>query len=235
MKLNNIIRAAFLIVSAGIVWSVSSCMSKDKFSVKDCLKYMENRYGESFETDSLSDPSKISGSALGLFVTCDRFPGKKIRVNQYKNNEKGYTYRDNYVSYVYEDDVRKMAEKLASDAFGECKVIYEVNNRYILPEDYSPDMGFDKFVSSTDSYISLSILLPPDHGISQKDEDIRKIYELFKERKAVVILNLFYTKDMETYRAVETVSDTVVNRSSFEACGQFLMKDDLSVDEFNWR
>ena len=205
-----------------------------QFNIDECIAHLEKKYGAKFEFSRLYSPDQPGRTSLRIFVKTDRYPGKEIFVIQ-EEDEGSLLVHDNLADIRFEDETREFITKIASDVFGECRVIYDVNNSCFLADDLNDDTTFEEYIATGSYHITASVVLPPDHGISQKEEEISRFMNALIEKKAAVRFSVYYTKDNEYYQSVKTNADLEIDRLKCEAICGADVREDFTAGQMIWR
>lgn len=204
------------------------------FSVEDCTNYMEKKYGGKFELSRPYTPDQPGKGSLKIYVKTDKYPDKEIFVIQEDIGD-SLAIHDNLADIMFEDETRSFLTRTAESVLGSCRLIYEVNKKFYLPDDFNEGTSFEEYIATGRYHIRASIVLPPDHGISQKEEDVKKLIEAFGIKKASAVFDVYYTKDNEIYQSVNSYAELENNRANFAALGWFEINDDFTAGSITWR
>ena len=164
--------------------------------------YMQQKYGEKFESEYIYDGS--------VYVHPKSNPYRHVVVDV--ENKDGMTYfHDNYVGYLKKAELEKYIYELAKPIYGECKV-------YIHPYGFSLDDSFNK---DTDLRIYASkgdynTNIFTNDNIKDMDTKFKSICQIFIDNKlesnAILVI---YITDTDLRCFQEKHIDMVNNRRSF--------------------
>lgn len=208
-------------------------MRMTKWSVDDCLEYMNNKYGEEFTFVEENPQRQATYRSLEILVKTDSYPGKKILVVE----ETGSDYKkfhDNYVAVKYEQQTADLLNDIASQVYGECRVIYTVYNNF-LPDSFDGTTTFSEYISERYSRITFKLLIPPEHGIDNKEKELEQLYNKFCDNKLIGSVEIFYTNDREKYQGISTPSETQLKIDWFDANGILVMDKEFGIERMDWR
>lgn len=229
-----IIRTICLMMSTILMIGVCGCMKKSNLSVDACLNYMKSKYGEEFTYIEPYDESQPTSKTLKIFVESERFPGAKILVIE-ENVENNIVWHDNYVAVKYEEDVAELFNAIATDVYGECRILYFVDDFFYLSDSFDNETSFTEYTSKQSSNISVSVLLPPDHDYAQKEQELQLVYQKLCENSMVCTVNVFYVNNQDKYNALESSEDMMLESGWYDAKGQLIIDDDYSIESEIWR
>ena len=138
--------------------AMSGCSLKS-WGAGDFLSYMNDKYGMYFTF--VEDTYYHSRSEDTIYVECSEYPGEEIFVvRESLNGGKEIAYHDNFVAIKYKQKTKELAEKMASNVLGECRVLYEPYDNGSEPDEFDNSTTFEEFVSRDPSKIDIYILLP---------------------------------------------------------------------------
>ena len=156
--------------------AMSGCSLKS-WGAGDFLSYMNDKYGMYFTF--VEDTYYHSRSEDTIYVECSEYPGEEIFVvRESLNGGKEIAYHDNFVAIKYKQQTKELAEKMASNVLGECRVLYEPYDNGSEPDEFDNSTTFEEFISRNPSKIDIYILLPPEHTADEKD--LKKLEELVR-------------------------------------------------------
>lgn len=233
MMKKKIISIIFVIIMLiGIIITLSGCgEKKTKLLVDDCINYMETKYDESF---TYLEPGKNQTTrTMTLYVKSDNFPDSRIFVTEELIDGTKY-FHDNYVAVKYKNDTIHLFTKLSKDVFGDCRIIYCVDDGMFLSDDFDSNTSFLEYISNAKSRISMTILLPPEHTDLNKEEELNRMYSALCENNFICTFNVYYTNNRHNYEEIQ-MDEMWLTRDWFTANGQITMTDDDPIKSQLWR
>lgn len=114
-------------------------------------------------------------------------------------------FHDNYVAVKYQQETKNLAEKMAADVFGECKVLYTVDNTSVLPDEFDNTTTFEEFTSEGASQIAVYVMIPPEHSAQEKEKELKQLEQIWIENRFVGFCSLYYFSDAEAYQSINPV------------------------------
>lgn len=198
-----------------------------KFSADDIVKYMNDKYGMSFNYVEPVDANQPTASSLAIFVEEPAHPGTRIFakcVLSANTGEKNYS--DNYTSYLYEEDTRSLLTSISTEVYPDAKIRYTVD--LTSPSSYSGNSmpTFEEYISRTKSSISFMILLSDTHDTSTNKEEAQKLCSLLLERKVACSVTIAYANNKNQY-------ENFVNDNWDNTREQYRLRGDLRIGESN--
>ena len=160
MKNRNVLQKIGIIVLCFMTMTtaMSGCSPKS-WVAGDFLSYMNDKYGMYFTF--VEDTYYHSRSEDTIYVECSEYPGEKIFVGRDSlNGGKEIAYHDNFVAIKYKQQTKELAEKMASDVLGECRVLHDPYDNSFQPDEFDNSTTFEEFISRNPSKIDIYILLP---------------------------------------------------------------------------
>ena len=230
----NIARIICVMISVIIMIGACGCMKKDKLSVDNCLEYMKNKYDEEFEYSGPYDDFQPTSRTLKIFVKNKKYPDSEILVIEEKNGE-GTVCHDNYVAIKYEKDVIDLFKNVAAEIYGECRVIYSVDDIFYLSDSFDNSTVFTEYTSKQSSNISVSVLLPPDHNREFKENELNQVYQKLCENSMVCTFNVYYVNNTELYGSLNSEEEMMLESEWYDHKGQLVIDDDYSIETEMWR
>ena len=235
LKRIGILFLGYIIMMTG----VSGCMQKNKLSINACLSYMKDKYGTEFTLVEGEEVSQLTASMLEIYVKSADYPEEKVLVVEERlDNGNSILFHDNYVAVRYRQEAKNLAEKMAEDVFGECRVLYKVDDTLVQPDEFDNTTTFEEFISDRASNIYFDVLVPPEHSDNDKESELKKLEQLCIENRFVCICDVWYSTDEEVYwnsnSNVELMKARLDHRWYTEN-GQFIMDNDFTVYHEMWR
>ncbi|EJZ69236.1 hypothetical protein [Lachnoanaerobaculum sp. OBRC5-5] len=176
------------------------------FTRKDYMNaaeyYMQQKYGEKFESEYIYDGS--------VYVHPKSNPYRHVVVDV--ENKDGMTYfHDNYVGYLKKAELEKYIYELAKPIYGECKV-------YIHPYGFSLDDSFNK---DTDlmTYVSngnYALDIFTYENAENMETELNKTCSIFIENKLECnVINVTYITQ-ENFSSLEEINiDNIYNSKDY--------------------
>lgn len=232
-------RAICLMVSAILMIGVCGCMNTStnnpKFTVDEILRYMNEKYGEEFTYIEPVDVNQPTASSFAVFVTTGRFENEKIFVECVLNTaDQSKTYTDNYHSYLYKEETRKLLTDLTVSIYPDAKVRYAIEKKSSSSDDSVGILSFEDYLSRSSSSISYMIMLSPDHDTSTYKEEFEMLFEKFKENGVVCRVTIAYAEDANQYDTF--VCDAWTSEfEKYKLHGNILINSNFDIVFEEWR
>lgn len=198
------------------------------WSVGKCLKYMKKKYGCRFEFSRPHYPLSTSRGVLDIFVKTDKYPGRDIFVRQICD-ENPHIILDNLVAVKYEEQTAECITQIAHEVFGECKAIYQVNDRLVLPPTFDDAMTLSEFLASWDANLLAFVVLPPNHSDENVEDELHRLFDVLKARNVACNFMTFYAVDDEQYQSMKCKVDVSQNMYQFKAKGRLEMGEKFEI------
>ena len=87
------------------------------------LNYMNDKYQENF-TSGLFTAAGWAYDYDSMTVYSEKFPGEYIQVYRYKEND----FRDNYLSFLFREEIEARVAEIARPLFGKCKAFMHLSS-----------------------------------------------------------------------------------------------------------
>ena len=223
MKNRNVLQKIGIIVLCFMTMTtaMSGCSPKS-WVAGDFLSYMNDKYGMDFTF--VEDTYYHSRSEDTIYVECSEYPGEKIFVGRDSlNGGKEIAYHDNFVAIKYKQQTKELAEKMASDVLGECRVLHDPYDNSFQPDEFDNSTTFEEFISRNDIYI----LLPPEHTADEKD--LKKLEEEWIKNHFVSYCCMYYITDEEAYRGIQVHSDVRNYDQCYSDKALFNLDEDMTI------
>ena len=227
MKNRNVLQKITIIALCIIIMitAMSGCSLKS-LAVGDFLSYMKDKYGMDFTF--VEDTYYHSRSEDTIYVECSEYPGEKIFVGRDSlNGGKEIAYHDNFVAIKYKQQTKELAEKMASDVLGECRVLHDPYDNSFQPDEFDNSTTFEEFISRNPSKIDIYILLPPEHTADEKD--LKKLEEEWIKNHFVSYCCMYYITDEEAYRGIQVHSDVRNYDKCYTDMARFNLNEDMAI------
>ena len=198
-----------------IILSFTSCSTgvnteidnKEKLSYKDCLNYMDSKYGQSFSLVN-DNGVKLTSSFLEVHVQ-DSLNNVAMAVEELTGNS--IVYHDNYIAVKFDKQLEDFIQPIANESFGKCIVLNEVDFTRYQPDDYNSTTTFEEFKMRSDSKIYLQVLLPPTY----EEKDLNKALDTFKtsfiNNSIVGTCDIYVCTDDELYNTIDSTASIANN------------------------
>ena len=194
---------------------------------------MKEKYGTDF---TLVEKGELTSSTLEIYVESPEYKGEKILVMEERLNKgEKLIFHDNFLCVKYHEQTKKMAEKMAEEVYGECKVLCEVNNFNVQPDEFDNTTTFEEFCSKRESRIWVEILLPADHSLSDKENELKQLEQLCLENRFACICDVYYADDADAYRKISTHEELMDYGIWYSVAGKFLVDNDFTNFVETWR
>lgn len=235
----NFTRVICLMISAIFMIGVCGCMNTStnnpKFTVDEILQYMNEKYGEEFTYIEPVDVNQPTASSFSIFVENESYPDKKIYAKCLFNTDTGEKqFCDNYVSFMYEDDVRTVLTELSQEVYGDAKVRYALNDTAASSDSTEDIPSLEQYLSRTSSAISYMILLPDEHDEALYKEELEALRDALKKKKVVCSITIAYSKDRAQYDSF--VTDKWTNEHVvYKLRGDVRIGEDFEIKFEEWR
>lgn len=188
--------------------------------VNAAIRYMEKKYGETFE-----DGLKLSKNSV--IMSPSRNTGIRV-IAEYRdftgNGKK--EWGDNYLYYLHMDELYADAKEVADSVYENSKVYIHINritNNFTLNTDIVELYRRGTFTT----YIYT------DKDISNKDEDAVKIKQGMYEKQMYGIVNINYLRKKEFDKMSEEKIDEVARKGAYNAETNLYMRN--REQEIEWR
>jgi len=175
------------------------CKNNPNFTVDEILEYMNEKYDEEFTYIRPADIYQPTSDSFEIFVASDKYPDDMIYAKCLLNTETGEKrFCDNYVSYIYEDEVRDLLTELTQEVYPDAKIRYAA--LYGTSSDSGQDVpSLEQYLSRTSSSIDYMILLPDEHDETLYKEEMNALIENLKKKKVVCSIIIAYSKNRADY------------------------------------
>ena len=229
MKNRNVLQKITIIALCIIIMitAMSGCSLKS-LAAGDYLSYMKDKYGMDFTLVEDHDTYDLSTSVATIYVECSEYPGEEIFViRESLNGGKEIAYHDNFVAIKYKQQTKELAEKMASNVLGECRVLYEPYDNGSQPDEFDNSTTFEEFISRNPSKIDIYILLPLEHTADEKD--LKKLEAEWIKNHFVSYCCMYYITDEEAYRGIQVPGDVRNYDKCYSDKAQFDLDEDMTI------
>lgn len=235
---NKITKVIYLFFSIVIMMGVYGCMRQPGLSVDDCLEYMKTKYNGDFTYLEPYDNFQPTARALKIYVQSDQYPDSKILVVEERDYDENILFHDNFVAIKYEQDTGELLTNIATQVYGECRVMYSVHRHGqegVLPDYFNNSTTFADYIADRKSTITFSVLLPPEHSIQDKDREINDFYEECCENKIICIMAVYYVNDLDMYQSMDSEPVMMQSGEWYDAHGVLMMDAEFGTQSLKWR
>ena len=216
-----------------MLMGVSGCMeNRQKFSIDECLEYMNKKYGEEFTFEELYDDEQPTSRMLKIYVRSEKYDEKILVVQEESGGV--ISFHDNYVAAKYHDELNSVYERVFCDIYGECRFI-SYSKFGLLPDSFDGTTSFEEYTSEYCNDIGAEILLPPDADREGKEDKLTKLYEELRSEKILGTYTVTYTTDAEKYAGISTTLEAHQGEGWYDCFGSFSMNSDFELKFMYWR
>lgn len=160
------------------------------------LNYMKEKYQEEF-TPGFCEEANWAYSCDSMTVYSDKFPKEFIQAYRYKNKE----FKDNYISYLYRDEVEKLVQEVCEPLFGKCKVINHIS---LLPVD--PDLPKEatlmEYLKNQQPDNQVSIYIEKYDATKDYMEIVEKMTVQFRNKLLPGIIDFYFINEDKVLDAI---------------------------------
>lgn len=232
-KIVKVICLSFALI---LMIGVCGCMESKypSFTNNELSEYLKKKYGAEFTfLEPMNDrqPETYSYSA---YFACPELSNKRILAKVYvadESNEK--LYADNYYSILYEEETRTILEKIANSVYPDSKCIYEIDDTTVSLYPEMNSVSIDDYLMSSTSGLYLTIILPANHDLQNKETEADLLAKSLIEQKIVCTCKVIYTNSEEDFNSFD--SDPQTTLVDNRATGYIYINDDLVVRKIEWR
>lgn len=187
---------------------------KDELTADEAMmKYMKEKYQEEF-TAGLCSTANWAYNYDSMTVYSDKFPNEFIQVYRYENKE----FKDNYLAYLFREEVEQLVHEIAEPLFGECKVFMSISN-FPVEGNLSRDASLSDFLKNSSSLDQIFLFIEEYNLEYNYMERLEKLRVQFKECLLPTYIRLFFLKPDKSI-------DTITRENQREIRGQ--------IDEDSW-
>ena len=211
------------------------CKNNANFTVDEILEYMNEKYDEEFTYIRPADVYQPREYSFEIFVASDKYPDEEIFAKCIYNSETGEKrFCDNYVSYIYEDEVRDLLTKLTQEVYPDAKVKYTPLTKTASSNSNEEIPTLEQYLSKSSSSIEYIILLPDEHDATLYKDELNALREKLEKKKVACMINIFYSNDHNQYDSF--VTDIWTNENiSCKLRGYVRIGEDFEIKYESWR
>lgn len=199
-------------------------------AAEQMLDYMKKKYKEDF-TPGLCQGANWAYSYDSMTVFSEKFPKEFIQVYRYDNK----IFKDNYMSFLFREEIEKMVFEIVEPLFGKCVVIMHVSN-FPVHGNLSKEASVNDYLKNSPASNSFSIYL---EGYNPSKDYMLGIEELrlrFKDKLLPGIIDLWFLKQEKCLEEITRKTEFDVHcdideDSWFEKDAHFCFFDNYEFDE----
>ena len=211
------------------------CKNNPKFTVDEILEYMNEKYDEEFTYIRPADVYQPTSDSFEIFVASDKYPDDMIYAKCLLNTETGEKrFCDNYVSYIYEDEVRDLLTELTQEVYPDAKIRYTA--LYGTSSDSGQDVpSLEQYLSRTSSSIDYMIMLPDEYDETLYKEEMNALIEKLEEKKIVCGVTVVYSNDRTQYDSFVTNERPNFEHLTYKLRGHVRIGENYEIEFEEWR
>jgi len=214
-------RTYLLLITVLLVSMISTaCMWTSEGYVNAAIRYMEKKYGETFE-----DGLKLSKNSVIMS------PSRNTRIRviaeygDFTGNGKK-EWGDNYLYYLHMDELYSDAKEVADSVYENSKVYIHINK---VANNFKIDTDIVELYKQG----TFNIYIYNDKDIANKDEDAVKIKQGMYDKQMNGIVNINYLRKKEFDKMTEDRIDEVARKGAYNAETNLYMRN--REQEIEWR
>ena len=210
----------FLIVILLSSFISTACMWTEEGYVNTAVRYMEQKYGETFVDANMFNKDSVAMSLR---------KNRRIRViaeyGDFNGNGKK-EWGDNYLYYLHMDEIYSDAKEVADS-------VYENNKIYIHINGATNNFKLDTDVLELYKLGTFATYIYTDKDVAEKEEDAIKIKQGMYDKQMYGIVNIYYLRKKEFDKMSEDKIDEVAMKGAYNAETTLYMRN--TEQEIKWR
>lgn len=212
-------------------------MVPKKDTTKILLDYLEEKYGESFSFVEVTGGS-LGSTEKSIIVSSRRYPEAKIIARRVVNQNGEEQFSDNYMAYVFRQEVFGTMKEAFGRVYRDYKVAY-VPTQMPLAPDIGPDTALEDYMVDTASQLDAVIFIGDEISEQNRDEKLEQLRMTLKELGLNMGATLIFTDhealagiDEEDYSSYEAY---LLQSSLPKLRCDFLLDEDFEFIYADWR
>lgn len=198
-----------------------------KYSIPDAIKFMEERYDDTFTYLEDYDDHQPTGASYDLYLKSKKYPDQKVYIRIIRNGD-GFRYVDNYISVQYYEETRNALEEIARSVFGEnFNLIYKLGTSSAQGSTYDPDMTLEEYWLTSEPDIACCLKIAPEYSDENWAVELDQLEELIKEKKICVRYSIYYCKVQSFY---EETNKTDAKSGEFSVHSMIAVGADMQTE-----
>jgi len=212
------------------------CKNNANFTVDEILEYMNEKYDEEFTYIRPADLYEPESDSFEIFVASDKYPDDMIYAKCLLNTETGEKwFCDNYVSYIYEDEVRTLVTELTHEVYADAKVRYVPLYGAASSDSNEEIPTLEQYLSRTSSSIDYMIMLPDEYDETLYKEEMNALIEKLEEKKIVCGVTVVYSNDRTQYDSFVTNERPNFEHLTYKLRGHVRIGENYEIEFEEWR
>ena len=214
-------RTYLLLITVLLVSMISTaCMWTSEGYVNAAIRYMEKKYGETFE-----DGLKLSKNSV--IMSPSRNTGIRViaEYGDFTGNGKK-EWGDNYLYYLHMDELYSDAKEVADSVYENSKVYIHINK---VANNFKIDTDIVELYKQG----TFNIYIYTDKDIANKDEDAVKIKQGMYDKQMYGIVRINYLREEDFEKMSEERIDEVARKGAYNAETNLYMRN--REQEIEWR
>lgn len=201
-------------------------------TVDKMVAHMNDKYDDHFEY-AAPFGGEPGATSKQIIVSSELYPEAQVWVQYYEQGDKEI-FTDNYTSYKYEEQTRRLLEKLLMDAFhGNVALFYRIGSTGTVNQ-FTEQTTFEEYISDSKSKIGFQACVHLD--VSDPDTDqLKKAWdEAIQSSGLVAFGTIYFTDNVETFNEVSRLSLKEFDLFNFDSFVQLRIgMDELSLFEYS--
>lgn len=200
--------------------------SKQGPSVDAIVDHMSDKYNMPFTYVKEYEVLQDSYDILEVWLQTPDYPDDLIFA--YMNTEEYpvITYGDNLLNVKYKDETYDYAKNIISQVYPDIKYLdYEVSTD--SSPELNPDASFEDYIHAKSTSPYIIALLPPDYDVANSENDMIRLYNICKENKISINLDIDVALSDEIYNDINSTRDTSAHAGRY--------RDDIKYEhDWDW-
>ena len=218
-----------------IMFGVSGCMKDNKVinvenNVNSILKYMEEKYNDTFEYAG-SFGGSDDGKTKNIYVVSKNYPGNEISVCYH--NDDGIAYiTENYTQYRFKNETEEYITSMMKDLFGADVIITYIIASQGTENNFTDKTTFEEYISSEDSDIVFKAVVSNLYKIENMADVAERVKRAVEEISMIGNAEIYFASSPESFKSYSNLGffeKKELNRIYFS-------KDTKnSIADYDWR
>lgn len=211
-------------------------MFQKSVSVKeDLLNYMEKKYDEEF---IYKEPSggQLGSDVVEVIASTKKLENIDILIRRSTDDNGSYEYQDNYLAYLYQDQLQSLMDEISTEIYQDCRVFSPVK-AMVLPKEFTAETTLNEYTSNVNSVITLYIFIEGSARSQTKDEDLEQLRLALYENQVVANGVVCYLSDEAFLSEItyDNMNDYYTSKDNYTFRGDFSMDVDYTFLYKKWR
>lgn len=198
------------------------------------LDYMQKKYEDDTFTYVSSNGSGWGDSETSIVLKSEKYPQAKVIVSQRTNEQGEKIIEDNYMSFVFENEITAELKDAFEQVYGQCDVVYKPPQSSLITGGMETDIK--EYMENPDSGIAAVVFINSVGQEKGRDMRLEYLREILEGKGISMSASVVFTQDSEALSAnIDNYIEFLNKTEIIDMRCNFLLDEEFQFVYANWR